>query len=147
MDLRIWIPVTAATTLALACTARTNAPGATASAMTEPAMVDGGVDVSETPPDQSDVTSEPNPVDEPAFRMVLCGDTRCGPDQRCCHATGQCFPADCPDCCDGIRQGFFGDGPSAIDMHRGPTGGLVRSDGDDGWVKHDIHPDEPNPAE
>lgn len=126
--------------VSIGCAAETDAPGGQSAAMTQPATIDGGLGLGQ-------VTDEDNPLEPANFREVYCGDDQCGPDQRCCHATGQCFPADCPDCCDGVRQGYFDDGPAVFDWHRGPTGDPVRDDPEEDWIEHDLEPDQPDPAE
>lgn len=146
------VPLAIVATAALtfgACTARTDAPEDVTAPITEPsAMVDAGVPPQLADYEDADETSKTNPLAEPAFRAVLCGDQRCDADQRCCRATGQCFPADCPDCCDGAREGYFGDGPDVFDMHRGPADDPIRGDGeDDTWIEAEFDPDEPDPAE
>ena len=133
--------------MAGACSAQTETT--TSASLEEPAAVDAGTPIQ--PVDEksdADGHDKINPLEDPAFEALMCGDTRCGPDQRCCRATGQCFPADCPDCCDGVREGYFGDGPEVFEMHRGPADEPVRDqDRDDGWIKHDVEPDGPEPNE
>ena len=145
--LRITVLAAAALAFAGACSARTDGPRS--AGLEEPATVDAGAAVQ--PVDETsdaDDHSKTNPLEEPAFRALSCGNTYCDSDERCCRATGQCFPADCPDCCDGAREGVFGDGPEVFEMHSGPTDAPVREeDTDDDWIEHDIEPDGPEPNE